>query len=49
MRAKTDVLGVQNMRIIFYPRENASEERKKERKKERKGFGAEEASPYLHF
>jgi len=25
------------------------EERKKERKKERKGFGAEEASPYLHF
>ena len=45
MRAKTDVLGVQNMRIIFYPRENASEERKKERK----GFGAEEASPYLHF
>ena len=35
MRAKTDVLGVQNMRIIFYPRENASEERKKERKKER--------------
>ena len=34
--AKTDVLEVRNMRIIFYPCKPTSKERKKERKKEKK-------------
>ena len=34
MRAKKDVLGVRNMRIIFHVRKPTSKERKKERKKD---------------